>query len=111
MHNSSDLLRLHSQMFYRAKILVVDDAPAVVQVIDGARAREGHSLLRTTDGRKGIELRARETIALAIIDYAMDGADRLEFLEKARDARPDLKAIMITAFGTPEAVLDALRKK
>src|SRR5262245_9643516 len=93
------------------KILVVDDDPALFQVIDGALAREGHSLLRATDGRKGMELLARERIDLAIIDYAMDGADRLEFLEQARDARPDLKAIMITAFGTPEAVLDALRKK
>lgn len=93
------------------KILVVDDDPALFQVIEGALAREGHSLLRATDGRKGMELLAREMIDIAIIDYEMGGADRLEFLELARDARPDLRAIMITASGTPEAVLDALRKK
>jgi DNA-binding response OmpR family regulator len=93
------------------KILVVDDDPALFQVIEGALAREGHSLLRATDGRKGMELLAREMIDIAIIDYEMGGADRLEFLELARDVRPDLRAIMITASGTPEAVLDALRKK
>jgi CheY-like chemotaxis protein len=82
------------------KILVVDDDPALHQVIEGALAREGHSLLL-----------AREKIDLAIIDYVMPGMDGLEFLEQARVGQPELKAIMITAFGTPEAVLGALRNK
>jgi anti-sigma regulatory factor (Ser/Thr protein kinase) len=64
-----------------------------------------------TDGKTGIDLLAREKIDLAIIDYVMPGMDGLEFLEHARDWRPELKAIMITAFGTPEAVLGALRQK
>lgn len=93
------------------KILVVDDDPALHQVIEGALAGDGHSLLHATTGRKGMELLAREKIDLAIIDYVMAGMDGLEFLEQARGDHPELKAIMITAFGTPEAVLGALRKK
>src|SRR5215468_7906713 len=93
------------------KILVVDDDPALHQVIEGALAREGHMLFRATDGEKGMDLLAHEQIDLAIIDFVMPGMDGLEFLEHARGDHPDLKAIMITAFGTPEAVLGALRKK
>jgi CheY-like chemotaxis protein/anti-sigma regulatory factor (Ser/Thr protein kinase) len=93
------------------KVLVVDDDPALHQVIEGALVREGHALLHATEGKKGIELLEREKIDLAIIDYVMPGMDGLEFLEYARDRRPELKAIMITAFGTPEAVLGALRQK
>lgn len=93
------------------KILVVDDDPALHQVIEGALAREGHSLLHAASGKKGMELLAREKVDLAIIDYVMPGMDGLEFLEQARVGQPELKAIMITAFGTPEAVLGALRKK
>ncbi|HKE05371.1 MAG TPA: response regulator [Blastocatellia bacterium] len=93
------------------KILVVDDDPALHQVIEDALAREGHFLLRATDGKRGMELLAREKVDLAIIDYATPEMDGLEFLEQARRDHPDLKAIVITASGTPEAVLGALRKK
>ena len=93
------------------KILVVDDDPALHQVIEDALAREGHLLLRATDGKMGMELLAREKVDLAIIDYATPEMDGLEFLEQARRDHPDLKAIVITASGTPEAVLGALRKK
>src|SRR5262245_59393326 len=93
------------------KVLVVDDDPALHQVIEGALVREGHVLLHATDGEKGMELLAREKIDLVIIDYVTPGMDGLEFLEQARNTRPELKAIMITAVGAPEAVLGALRQK
>ena len=93
------------------KILVVDDDPALHQVIEDALAREGHFLLRATDGKRGMELLEHEKVDLAIIDYATPEMDGLEFLEQARRDHPDLKAIVITASGTPEAVLGALRKK
>ncbi len=93
------------------KILVVDDDPALHQVIIGALAKEGHSLLHATDGKTGMELLAREKADLVIIDYVMPEMDGLELLEQLRRDYPSLKTIMITAFGTPEAVLGALRKK
>ncbi|HEX5082483.1 MAG TPA: response regulator [Blastocatellia bacterium] len=93
------------------KVLVVDDDPALHQVIEGALVREGHALLHATGGRKGLELLERENIDLVVIDYAMPEMDGLEFLEQARNRQSELKAIMITAFGTPEAVLGALRQK
>ncbi|MBO0857781.1 MAG: response regulator [Chloracidobacterium sp.] len=93
------------------KVLVVDDDPALHQVIEAALLIEGHVALHAIDGEKGMELLEREEVDLVIIDYLMPGIDGLEFLERTRDRMSELKAIMITAVGTPEAVLGALRQK
>src|SRR5207245_10047630 len=83
------------------------------QVTEGGLVKEGPALWQAADCGKAMELLAGEKIDLAIIDYVMPGPgmDGLEFLERARDGLPELKAIMITAVGTPEAVLGALRQK
>jgi len=94
-----------------SKILVVDDDPALHQLIEGALKSDGHAILHVTDAKKGLEKIAREPVDLALIDYAMPEMDGIEFLDKLRHDYPELKAIMITANGTPAAVFGALRKK
>jgi CheY-like chemotaxis protein/anti-sigma regulatory factor (Ser/Thr protein kinase) len=94
-----------------SKILVVDDDPALHQVLESALTSDGHTLLHTTDAKKGLEMIEHEHVDLALIDYVMPEMDGFEFLDKLRRSHPQLKAIMITAYGTPEAVLNALRKQ
>ncbi|MCI0666320.1 MAG: response regulator [Acidobacteria bacterium] len=94
-----------------SKILLVDDDPVLHQLIEGALTGDGHTLLHTTDPQKGLEIVAREPVDLALIDYVMPEMDGFEFLDKLRRTHPKLKAIMITAYGTPAAVLSALRKQ
>jgi CheY-like chemotaxis protein/anti-sigma regulatory factor (Ser/Thr protein kinase) len=94
-----------------SKILVVDDDPALHQVIEGALGNDGHALLHAIDAAKGLETLERESIDLALIDYVMPGMDGIEFLDNLRLKHPKLKTIMMTAYGTPAAVLGALRKK
>ncbi|MBO0721912.1 MAG: response regulator [Blastocatellia bacterium] len=94
-----------------SKILVVDDDPALHQVLEEALRSDGHTLLHTIDAKKGLEMLERENVDLALIDYVMPEMDGFEFLDKLRSKHPQLKAIMITGYGTPEAVLSALRKQ
>ena len=94
-----------------SKILVVDDDPSLHQVIEGALADDGHTLLHATDPRKGLEILAREKVDLALIDYVMPEMDGIELIDNLRRDHPELKTIMITAYGTPDAVLGALRKQ
>jgi CheY-like chemotaxis protein/anti-sigma regulatory factor (Ser/Thr protein kinase) len=94
-----------------SKILVVDDDPALHQVLESALKSDGHTLLHTTDAKNGLEMIEHEHVDLALIDYVMPEMDGFEFLDKLRRGHPQLKAIMMTAYGTPEAVLNALRKQ
>jgi CheY-like chemotaxis protein/anti-sigma regulatory factor (Ser/Thr protein kinase) len=94
-----------------SKILVVDDDPALHQVLEDALKTDGHTLLHSIDAKKGLEMLEHEHVDLALIDYVMPEMDGFEFLDKLRTNHPQLKAIMITAYGTPEAVLGALSKQ
>src|SRR5262245_16566016 len=94
-----------------SKILVVDDDPALHQVLESALTSDGHTLLHTTDAKNGLEMIEHEHIDLALVDYVMPEMDGFEFLDKLRRDHPQVKAIMMTAYGTPEAVLNALRKQ
>jgi CheY-like chemotaxis protein/anti-sigma regulatory factor (Ser/Thr protein kinase) len=94
-----------------SKILVVDDDPALHQLIEGALTGDGHNLLHATEAEHGLEMLGGGEFDLALVDYVMPEMDGLEFLERLRRDRPNLKAIMMTAYGTPNAVLGALSRK
>lgn len=94
-----------------SQILVVDDDPALHELIEGTLSGEGHSLQHAFNGREGLEMLRQGRFDLALIDYVMPEMDGGEFLEELRNEHPDLRAVMITAFGTPEAVLVAMRKR
>ena len=94
-----------------SQILVVDDDPALHELIEGTLTGEGHSLRHAFSGREGLEMLWQGNFDLALIDYVMPEMNGGEFLEEMRHDHPDLRAVMITAFGTPEAVLAAMRKR
>ncbi|MBK6795607.1 MAG: response regulator [Acidobacteria bacterium] len=93
------------------RILVVDDDSALHEVIEETLKSDGHFIVHAADGGQALKILENETFDLALIDYMMPGMDGLEFLDKLRASHSQLKAIMMTAFGTPAAVLGALRKK
>ncbi len=94
-----------------SQILVVDDDPALHELIEATLSGEGHSLQHAFNGLEGLEMLRHGNFDLALIDYVMPEMNGGEFLEQLRNDHPDLKAVMITGFGMPEAVLVAMRKR
>jgi CheY-like chemotaxis protein len=94
-----------------SRILLVDDEPDLHRLMASALKSDGHTVLSATSGPEGLKLISRKTVDLAIIDYVMPEMNGAQFLEELRRTHPDLRCIMITGHGTPEAVINALRKR
>ena len=92
----------------RGTLLIVDDE-------EGPRLslklifKDKYDLLLADDGAKAIELAQQNDIDVAVLDIRMAGMSGIELLERLRFVRPDLEAIMITAFETTDTMRQALR--
>ncbi len=92
------------------KILVVDDDFRICRNLAEVLTKEGHSVETTTSGKDALKLVENEGFALAIIDLVMPEIDGIDLLVGLKKKRPGLLVIMITAFGTIEGVVQALKK-
>lgn len=67
-----------------SKILVIDDDPAVLKVIQRALQQQGHEVIVATDGREGLEQLQKIQPALIICDWMMPYVDGLEVCRQVR---------------------------
>jgi two-component system response regulator PilR (NtrC family) len=92
-----------------ARILVVDDEPGIRVMLAAALKREGHVVQLATDGPSALALLDAEPVDLIVTDIRMPGMTGIELLDAAKRIDPNLSVIMMTAFGSKDTVLDALR--
>ena len=78
------------------KILVVDDEPAIVEVLTYNLTKAGHQPLVARDGEQALDLAHREQPDLVILDLMLPGIDGLEVCRTLRK-EGDLPIIMLTA--------------
>ncbi len=99
------------QMPDSIRILVVDDERSVREMISILLAREGYEIVTAPNGDKaGALLEAGEHFDLVITDLAMDKGNGLQVLSAAIDRDPHCPVILITAFGTTESAVEAMKK-
>jgi CheY-like chemotaxis protein len=79
-----------------ARILVADDAPAVLDVLDDILTLEGHEVVRATSGQEALRKLEESPPELAVIDIIMPDVDGLVVLEAIRRLDRDLPVVLIT---------------
>jgi two-component system NtrC family response regulator len=70
---------------------------------------EGYEVFHTDDGRKALEMVDSHKIELVVQDLRMPKMDGLTFLKELKARHPEVPSIVITAFGTFETAIEAMR--
>lgn len=78
-------------------VLLVDDDPALLEVLSAYLEREGHSVLLCEDGLAAVPLLAQADVA--VLDWMLPGLSGIELLELARRTLPNLPILLLTARG------------
>jgi CheY-like chemotaxis protein/anti-sigma regulatory factor (Ser/Thr protein kinase) len=91
-------------------LLAEDDGPSR-QIYLTVLSSEGYSVIEVPDGQSALDVINSRPVDLLLTDIMMPGMTGIELLERAREVRPDLRAIVMTGHKTSDAVLGALRNR
>lgn len=90
-------------------ILVIEDNETIRLGILETLSREGYGATGFSSGAAALEYCAKKMPPLVITDLRMEGMDGLEVLEKIKAAFPSVEVLLISAFGTVEDAVRAMR--
>ena len=93
----------------RKQILVVDDEPNLRRVLSAQLARDGYDVHTAEDGEQALQLLQDHHIDLVITDLRMPKIDGMELLRRALELDEELPVVMITAHGTVDNAVEALK--
>jgi two-component system response regulator PilR (NtrC family) len=91
------------------RILLIDDEPRMLSLLNTILKGEGYTLTPVQDSSKVPELLNTEIFDLMITDIRMTPIDGLELLKKARQVRPSMPVIILTAYGSVETAIEAMK--
>ncbi|MBI4572845.1 MAG: sigma-54-dependent Fis family transcriptional regulator [candidate division NC10 bacterium] len=91
------------------RLLVVDDDAESCTVVAEALQTEGYEVATAEGGRAALALARERVFDIVVSDIRMPDLDGLALLRGLREANPDVSVILMTAFGTVEAALEAIR--
>lgn len=92
-----------------AKILLVDDEEHFRDRLARALTRRGHQVLAAGDYAGAMAVLAAEEPELAVVDLRMPGPSGLELVKAALAARPQLKIVVLTGYGSIATATEAIR--
>ncbi|MBK6696099.1 MAG: sigma-54-dependent Fis family transcriptional regulator [Myxococcales bacterium] len=93
----------------KKQVLIVDDEVNLRKVLSAQLSRDGYDVMTAEDGAEGLRLLGENHIDLVITDLKMPKVDGMTLLRRALEEMPDLPVVMITAHGTVDTAVEALK--
>ncbi len=91
------------------KILIVEDEKSLNEVLKVLLEDEGYDVYSAFNGKEGIDCLNKDIFDLVITDIKMPSHDGFEVLKKVKELSPDTIVLMITAYGTIESAIEAMK--
>jgi len=94
----------------KPRILVVEDERAIQLALSGLLRREGYEVACAGDGAGAIAQLREAPVDLVLTDLALgDGPSGMDVLRASKEIRPESPVIMITAHGSEQIAVDAMK--
>jgi len=90
-------------------ILIVDDEKNYLLVLEDLLMEEGYQVITADSAQKGLDIAAGHELDVVITDMKMPGMDGMALLQQIRKRNVDLPVVMMTAFGSVEKAVEAMR--
>ena len=93
----------------KSRILIVDDQINAIKVLSSILTQEGYEVFETRDVDSAINILQQNDIDAVITDLKMPGRDGMDFLHHLLKHYPDIPVIFLTAYGTVENAVEAMK--
>lgn len=94
----------------KSSILLIDDDESLRRIMEFSLTESGHRVRTSASGEEGLRLSEKERFDAIITDITMPGMSGMDVLAKVRERDPGLPVIMITAYGTIESAVEAMKQ-
>ncbi len=92
------------------RILIADDEPSILWVLERGLRQAGYAVTAVADGEAALAEALREGFDLVLLDIRMPGLDGLTLLSELRRLRPESAVIVMTAHGTIDDAMEAMQR-
>jgi two-component system NtrC family response regulator len=93
----------------RISILVVEDEEPQRDLLEGLLNKEGYRAAGAGNGKTALQRAREDTFEVVLLDYKLPDTDGLTLLKSLKEMNPEIEVIMITAFGSIENAVTALK--
>jgi DNA-binding NtrC family response regulator len=91
-------------------ILIVEDDQANLESVEKIFVREGYRVWTATSGEEALAILRREPVQVLLTDLMMPGLSGMDLLKAVRAVSPDVEVIVMTAYGTVETAVQAMKE-
>ncbi|GAU76603.1 sigma-54 dependent transcriptional regulator [Fusibacter sp. 3D3] len=92
------------------KILLVDDAPDFIEILKRILIKQAYNVFTASCGEEAIQMIKSQDLDVVITDMMMNGLSGLDILEYIQSEQLEVYSIVITAYGSVENAVDAMKK-